>query len=104
MDKGPQFPDELFHGTNAQLSEGDLVEPRGGAAWATDDPVWAGVFSREAIMLNPDAGETASVYRVTPEDASDVKKHNYGPKRSAYSSGKGFRIVGRHKKADEDGS
>ena len=99
IEPSPQF---LYHGTNAQLSEGDLIEPRHGAAWATDDPVWAEMFSTDAVILNPDAGETPTVYKVTPEDPSDVKKHNYGPERSSYSSGKGFRIVGRHKKADED--
>jgi len=102
MDKGPQFPDELFHGTNAQLSEGDLIELRHGAAWATDDPVWAKIFSTDSVILNPDAGKIPTVYRVTPEDPSDVEQHRY-PGRNAYSSGKGFRIVGRHKKEDEDG-
>jgi hypothetical protein len=91
IEPGAQF----FHGTNVDLPEGTIIEPRRrGAAWATDDSVWADVFARDAVSINK-SGEP-KVYTVSPVDESDVETHRY-PNRNAYSSKSGFRITGEHK-------
>lgn len=91
IEPGPQF----FHGTNVELPEGAIIEPRRkGAAWATDDSAWAGIFAGDAVSLKK--GGTPKVYKVSPVDESDVETHSY-PGRNAYSSKSGFRITGEHK-------
>lgn len=94
MERGQQFPEELFHGTNVDLSEGDIIEPRTGKSWATDDAAWAEIFANDAVSLNKGSG-SPRIYVVTPIDHSDVETHKY-PGRNAYSSKTGFRVLRRH--------
>lgn len=92
---GPQF--KLFHGTNAELNEGDLITPAHSrvaaflpehlrVSFATDNPTHAKYFGK-------------NVYEVTPVDPEDVwgpqkmDQYDNEPNMVEFTSRKGFRVI-----------
>lgn len=85
MTLGPQF--RLFHGSGADLRPGDLVEPRNGKSYASEDIFWARKHASLAHHKAP-YGQMSlfgTVYEVEP--MGDVEKGTHEVRSSD-----GFRV------------
>lgn len=73
----------MFHGTDAHLNEGDLVEPRvQGLAWASTNRDVAAEYGKHIYEVHP------------AEDQERVKAA--AAKFGIYASRTGFKVKGRH--------
>jgi len=104
-----QFP-ALFHGTNVELNEGDVITPRAGkrsVAFATEHPEFALQHAISAAGGDPLKGKhpdqaTAKysdkpiVYKVEP--AYDMRRDplSGGKAGGVWVSRTGFKVIGRH--------
>ena len=90
----------LFHGTNADLKPGDIVEPRnegrwsqgdGNKAFAARDPRLAAGYGKRVYKVSPLEGDRVSSLWVQSERRVDT---------SAVESGRGFKVEGLHSEAE----
>lgn len=81
----------MFHGTDAILDSGDVVEPRSGIAWATDQHALAQAHAREKVY---DKGGVASVYSVEPLESDDLEERSNVVGDRVFTSKRGFRVTG----------
>ena len=104
-----QFP-ELFHGTNVELNEGDMITPRAGKrslAFATEHPDFAlqhaisaaGGDSLKGKHPNQDTAKYSDkpiVYKVEP--AYDMRRDplSGGKAGGVWISKTGFKVICRH--------
>lgn len=100
MDRGKQFPEELFHGTSAEMGVGDTIsfQPdeekrlnkdlrKSGRAFATTDRKKAEWYAQEHARK---FGGTPTVYSVgAPKDMEYLPDIEEG----TYASATGFRIT-----------
>jgi len=92
-------PIPLYHGTTSSLKPGDIVEPKGGVAYAAGDKSYAVMHSMRASLreANLGAGREPKVYRVEPLPGV-VHKLEYYEGQSPQGqpnvlSPKGFKVV-----------
>jgi len=106
-----QFP-ELFHGTNVELNEGDLITPpKSGPrslVFATENPEFAKGHARRAAANDPlksahkdkDTAKYSKkgiVYKVEPTEHIRRDQLSGGKAGGVWVSKTGFKVVGRHK-------
>ena len=93
--------EQLFHGTNADLQPGDIVEPRNEGRWSAGEGAKA--FAARDPRLA--AGYGDKVYRVSPLEGDRVHSLWVKTERrvdtSAVESGRGFRVEGLHSQVTE---
>lgn len=106
---------QLFHGTNAPLKVGDIVEPAGdiGSPWAdvvpdvgdwafaTYRPDFAEMYATQAHhedLLGIDDESRPRVFRVEPVLSMEDDPHETASKRAK----DGFRVIAPHSEAEED--
>lgn len=107
MTLGPQF-DKLFHGTNADLNEGDIIHPgyhneEGVGAYATGEPEFAMLHATAAAerrkTSSPEefsGGRTPYIYEVAPISPHDELTVFKGLVGSEIVDPKGLRVVRKH--------
>jgi hypothetical protein len=106
---------QLFHGTGADLSVGDVIGPRGDVAWAATSPGLAHYHAAANLhtpkhLTYDEEGNLAPkrhwqmpmftpVYTVEPVDSEEMKKtsEEKGAPSDTRVSNKGFRVTGLHK-------
>jgi hypothetical protein len=106
-----QFP-ELFHGTNVELNEGDLITPpKSGPrslVFATEHPEFAKGHARRAAANDPlksahrdkDTAKYSKkgiVYKVEPTEHIRRDPLSGGKAGGVWVSKTGFKVVGKHK-------
>jgi hypothetical protein len=107
MERGSQFPDDLFHATTQRFKYGDIVEPRGDfdgspLAFAGSErdasAVAQGINTTKRTGAgNPTTGRKARVYKVVPVDPSEATRGEGG---TSVRSSKGFKVVRRARKLE----
>lgn len=106
---------QLFHGTGADLSVGDVIKPRGDVAWAALHPGLAHYHAAANLhtpkhLTYDEEGNLAPkkhwqmpmftpVYTVEPVDPKEMEKatKERGVPSDTRVSNKGFRVTGLHK-------
>lgn len=106
MTLGPQF-DRLYHGTNAELNEGDIIRPgyhneEGVGAYATGEPEFAMLHATAAAerrkTYSPEefhGGDSPFVYEVVPVSPHEELTVFKGLVGSEIVDPKGLKVVRR---------
>lgn len=100
-----QFDGILYHGTNARLNAGDIIEPRSynnilraPAAWASTNPDAARYYGYEKMAINKQP--TGAIYRVTPVDPEEKLTALRGDK-GYVGSRVGYKVIDVHEELKE---
>lgn len=95
-------PENLYHGSLADLKPGDILKPNTGKAWAARHPDIARNYVEEYLL---DEGQTAKqgfIYKLKQLEGD--KTVNHVPNSSASYSENGFEVVGKHAVVDKPSS